>query len=365
MIVQDITRDDYPIYAERDKYMQRLLGMSNRRNGGVRMVAAPKVLIIDDSSTQCLYMRQALQSAGYQVLVANDGPAGLRMIAQDSPQCLVLDIILPGMNGFEVCRHLRSQEAWRTLPIIMVSSKNASSDRFWAMRQGANAYLTKPFKGEELVQEVMKVVTERPRQPNTSLRPESSGTTGPQRSVNPTNSPLPASVWGTGSQQSVKAPQASSMQTNNGQDTGNAQRQDVQGPQFASLRRGSIKPGNANTPYPQGNDVQAPGQLRHSSETSPQQPIKILSMSALPLLIPRRVDGADVPFTNKQERLSPGEHRARQLYLAIDGQKNIEELTYSTQMSREEIVSALRVLVHQQRVLLYEPGGRLVDSSFL
>ncbi|GLV59078.1 hypothetical protein KDH_59060 [Dictyobacter sp. S3.2.2.5] len=87
------------------------------------MVTAPKVLIIDDSSTQCLYMRQALQSAGYQVLVANDGPEGLRMMAHDAPQCLVLDIILPGMNGFEVCRHLRSQEAWRTLPIIIVSSK--------------------------------------------------------------------------------------------------------------------------------------------------------------------------------------------------------------------------------------------------
>jgi len=179
------------------------------------MVTAPKVLIIDDSSTQCLYMRQALQGAGYQVLVANNGVEGLRIISQDSPQCLVLDIILPGMNGFEVCRHLRAQEAWRDLPIIMVSSKNASSDRFWAMRQGATAYLTKPFKGEELIEEVRKVVVERPRQPNTSLRPEGSGSTGPQRPVNP-STPLPASGWSTGSRPSVKTPQASPLHASSG-----------------------------------------------------------------------------------------------------------------------------------------------------
>ncbi|GHO83380.1 hypothetical protein KSZ_13860 [Dictyobacter formicarum] len=283
------------------------------------------------------------------------------MLAQDAPQCVVLDIILPGMNGFEVCRHLRSQEAWRTLPIIMVSSKNSSSDRFWAMRQGANAYLTKPFKAEELVQEVRKVVVERPRQPNTSLRPEGREATGPQRSVNP-STPIPPSSWGTGPQQSVNAPRVSPLQANNGQDIGNAQWQDSQ---ISSLRRGSIRPGNANTPYPQGSNVQAAGQLRHSSETGPQQPIKLPSMGALPLLIPRRVDGTDMPFINHQEHLSLGEYRARQLYLAIDGQKNIEKLAYSTQMSRDEIVNALSILVHQGRILLYEPGGRLVDSSFL
>ncbi|GLV59079.1 hypothetical protein KDH_59070 [Dictyobacter sp. S3.2.2.5] len=88
-------------------------------------------------------------------------------------------------------------------------------------------------------------------------------------------------------------------------------------------------------------------------------------MGALPLLIPRRVEGAEMPFINQQERLSPAEHRARQLYLAIDGQKNIEELTHTIHINREELVSALSMLIQQQRILLYEPGGRLVDSSFL
>ncbi|GCE19953.1 response regulator [Dictyobacter kobayashii] len=331
------------------------------------MVTTPKVLIIDDSPTQCLYMQQALQGAGYQVLVANDGPQGLRMIAQDPPQCLVLDIILPGMNGFEVCRHLRSQEALRSLPIIIISSKNASSDRFWAMRQGANFYLVKPFKGEELVQAVMNVVPEAPRQPNTSIRPNTGSVTGPQRPVNP-NTPLPASGWGgKGSQQPLRPQTPPPMQVNNVQDTGNVQERGPQNPQFASFRYSTMRAAGTPNPYPQGNNVQVPGQQPQSplSETGPQQPIRMHSMRGLPLLIPRRVEGTDGPQISNLEHQSVADYQLRQLYQAIDGQKNIEELSVSVQMNKEEIISALRILILQQRILLYEPGGRLVDSSFL
>jgi CheY-like chemotaxis protein len=186
------------------------------------MVTTPKVLIIDDSNTECLFMRQALQGAGYQVLVANNGHQGIQLLAQENPRCLILDIVLPGMSGFEVCRHIRSQSAYQNMPIIMVSTKNSTSDRFWAKRQGADYYLPKPFKGDALIGIVKDVLAEHAdtpaasspfaiSQPDDILQARMSGTprsvnTPPPRSTGeqrPVNIPPPRS---TGEQRPVNIP---------------------------------------------------------------------------------------------------------------------------------------------------------------
>jgi CheY-like chemotaxis protein len=122
------------------------------------MIGAPKVLIIDDSTTSCFYMAQALQKAGYNVITASDGQEGMMRILQEHPQCLILDVILPGISGFALCRQLRAQDALRSLPIILVSSKNTAIDQSWGLRQGANRYLSKPFTEEMLVQAVGEVL---------------------------------------------------------------------------------------------------------------------------------------------------------------------------------------------------------------
>ena len=129
-----------------------------------------KILIIDDSATECLFMKKALADVGYQTLVANDGYQGLKILLREKPDCLILDIVLPGISGFEVCRQIRSQSLTRDLPIIIVSTKNSPSDRFWAKKQGANYYLAKPFKGPQLIQAITEVLAEYSSPPNPTLQ---------------------------------------------------------------------------------------------------------------------------------------------------------------------------------------------------
>ena len=122
---------------------------------------APKVLVIDDSATVCLFMASALEKAGYQVIIATDGRDGLMKALQERPDCLVLDVVLPGVSGFDVCRQLRARDPLRRLPIIMVSVKDTPLDQNWGLGQGADRYLPKPFSEETLVQVVEEVLSER------------------------------------------------------------------------------------------------------------------------------------------------------------------------------------------------------------
>jgi len=125
----------------------------------------PKVLVIDDSATVCLFMASALEKAGYQVIIATDGREGLMKALQERPDCLVLDVVLPGVSGFDVCRQLRAKDPLRRLPIIMVSVKDTPLDQNWGLGQGADRYLPKPFSEETLVQLVEEVLSERFRPP--------------------------------------------------------------------------------------------------------------------------------------------------------------------------------------------------------
>jgi DNA-binding response OmpR family regulator len=121
---------------------------------------AAKVLVIDDSATMCLIMARALQKAGYQVITASNGNDGLTKALQERPHCVVLDVVLPGISGYGLCRQLRALDPKHNLSIIMVSTKNTRLDRSWGLRQGADRYLPKPFSEEMLVQTVREVIRE-------------------------------------------------------------------------------------------------------------------------------------------------------------------------------------------------------------
>ena len=127
------------------------------------MVISPKVLVVEDSASSSLFITQALRKAGYRVITAADGNEGLTKALQERPQCLILDVVLPGMSGFGVCRHLRAMDPQRNLSIIMVSSKNTPLDQTWGLRQGADRYLTKPFTEDALLQTVQEVLIEHMR----------------------------------------------------------------------------------------------------------------------------------------------------------------------------------------------------------
>jgi chemotaxis family two-component system response regulator PixH len=121
-------------------------------------MVAPKILIIDDSATVRMFMVRALQKMGYQISLASNGTEGLQKAVLERPHCIILDIVLPGLNGYSLCRQLRSMDPAHDLAIIMISSKNSPVDQNWGLRQGADRYLPKPFTEEELVVTVKEVL---------------------------------------------------------------------------------------------------------------------------------------------------------------------------------------------------------------
>jgi CheY-like chemotaxis protein len=118
----------------------------------------PRVLVIDDSPSICVFIANALQQAGYQVDVALSGREGFAKLMTFMPHCLILDVLLPDTNGYELCRYIRQNALLRRLPLILISSKNAPLDITYGLRQGADRYLSKPFTAEALIQEVWEIV---------------------------------------------------------------------------------------------------------------------------------------------------------------------------------------------------------------
>ncbi len=110
----------------------------------------PSILIVDDVKTEQEIIKKALAPLGCSFLVAENGASGLEMAVREQPALVVLDVIMPGMDGFKACRELKKNEATKSIPILMCTSKDGDSDRFWAERQGADAYVSKPFDAEAL-----------------------------------------------------------------------------------------------------------------------------------------------------------------------------------------------------------------------
>ena len=109
------------------------------------------VLLVEDSVTQQGMIAGILERKGLKVDLAKDGLEALQKIQANCPDLVVLDIIMPKMNGYEVCRNIKSDPKTKNVPVIMCSSKSEEFDRYWGMKQGADAYLSKPFHPKELL----------------------------------------------------------------------------------------------------------------------------------------------------------------------------------------------------------------------
>ncbi len=109
------------------------------------------ILVVDDSPTDVALLLAALRPKGFRLLSAADGDEALETARREHPDLVLLDVILPGMNGFQVCRQLKAEAATRDIKIVLVTSKTQPSDRFWGLKQGADEYLTKPFTPEQLL----------------------------------------------------------------------------------------------------------------------------------------------------------------------------------------------------------------------
>ncbi len=106
-------------------------------------------LVIDDSSTERSIISDFCQKLGINVTTAISGEEALEKLAQATPDVIILDIVLPGRSGFEICRELKDKDTTKAIPIILCSTKATDMDKFWGKRQGADAYITKPIDQEE------------------------------------------------------------------------------------------------------------------------------------------------------------------------------------------------------------------------
>jgi twitching motility two-component system response regulator PilH len=117
-----------------------------------------KVMVVDDAYSELKLMESILRNAGHQVVTLIDGDALEDKVTAERPDVLLLDIVMPKRNGFELLRLLKRNEQTKATPIVLVSSKTQDSDKAWGKRQGADEYLTKPFTSDQLVSMVGRFV---------------------------------------------------------------------------------------------------------------------------------------------------------------------------------------------------------------
>jgi two-component system, chemotaxis family, response regulator PixH len=115
------------------------------------------ILIVEDSPSELELMSHYLKESGYNVIKATGAKEALEKAMEQKLDAIVTDVVMPGMSGFELCRALKRNPTTEKVPILICSSKNQEIDRLWAMRQGADAYLTKPYTRDELVRAIKSV----------------------------------------------------------------------------------------------------------------------------------------------------------------------------------------------------------------
>lgn len=116
------------------------------------------VLVVEDSLTDLQIITSCLQQGGIKVLTADSGEEALAKITSQRPDVIVLDVVLPGRSGFEVCRDLKTEAQTSKIPIVICSTKSGEMDKFWGMKQGADAYIGKPIDQEELIRTVKQLI---------------------------------------------------------------------------------------------------------------------------------------------------------------------------------------------------------------
>ena len=110
-----------------------------------------RILIVDDSPSQLLGIRRIVEKLGHEVFSAEDGAAGVEVAKQELPDLILMDVVMPNLNGFQATRTISKNPETAHIPIILVTTKDQETDKVWGMRQGAKAYVTKPIKEDDLV----------------------------------------------------------------------------------------------------------------------------------------------------------------------------------------------------------------------
>jgi twitching motility two-component system response regulator PilH len=124
-----------------------------------------RILIVDDSPSQLMGIRRIVEKLGHEALTAEDGAAGFEAAKRELPDLVLMDVVMPNLNGFQATRSITREPTTRHIPVILVTTKDQETDKVWGMRQGARAYLTKPFSEAELADAIVSVIAPEPAPP--------------------------------------------------------------------------------------------------------------------------------------------------------------------------------------------------------
>ena len=112
------------------------------------------ILLVDDSKTELHHLTELLDKRGYAVRTAENGEEALRRLGELVPDLILMDVVMPGQNGFQLTRTITRDPRYAAIPVIMCTSKNQETDKVWGMRQGARDYIVKPVNGDELMAKI-------------------------------------------------------------------------------------------------------------------------------------------------------------------------------------------------------------------
>jgi twitching motility two-component system response regulator PilH len=119
-----------------------------------------RVLIVDDSPTETFTLKSMLEAKGFEVLTAENGADGVALAREELPDAVLMDIVMPGLNGFQATRQLSKDEKTAHIPVVIVTTKDQETDKVWGQRQGAKGYLVKPVTEDVLAQTIQGVIDE-------------------------------------------------------------------------------------------------------------------------------------------------------------------------------------------------------------
>lgn len=117
-----------------------------------------KILIVDDSPTQIQSLMKILTKNGHETITAEDGDSAVKVAREELPDLILMDVVMPGLNGFQATRHITKTEGTQHIPVIILSSKDQETDKVWAERQGASGYIIKPASEDELMSLINKLL---------------------------------------------------------------------------------------------------------------------------------------------------------------------------------------------------------------
>ena len=132
-------------------------GGRERRKGDFKVAEEKKtILIVDDEPDFIKILQIRLEHAGYNIVAASNGVDALKILESVNPQLVLLDVMMPDMNGYQFCRRAKSSPKTNKIPIIMVTAKAQESDRFWGLETGAADYITKPYESSEMLEKIKR-----------------------------------------------------------------------------------------------------------------------------------------------------------------------------------------------------------------